>query len=186
MKIGLVGEAPSDTNAIKNLLSKKYPLGIYEYVAMLERINGSMLDNQKTKRLLRIEFENQKPDILIFIRDLDGTINKNTALADRKTFFRDFNRVVNKKGVLLLNIFEIEALLLADIQTFNTYFNSNIEYLEDPMEKENPKEFLKDNCKKYDESFNPEVFALLDFDIVYNNCKYFKGFIKRFEKKLFE
>jgi hypothetical protein len=186
MKIGLVGEHPSDVTAVTNLLSKKYRQNDYEYIPMLKDMRGSMLDSQKTKRLLRKEYQVEKPDALIFIRDLDGTLNNNTKLTERKAYFRDFNSVVDKKGVFLLNIFEIEALLIADINSFNIYFNSNVEYLEDPMELENPKEFLKLRCKKYDESFNPEIFELLNFDLVLNNCRYFKGFISRFEKKISE
>ena len=184
MKIGLVGEAPSDTSAIKNLLVKKYPITDYIYKPMMHGINGDMLNNQKTKRLLRKEYEIEKPDILIFIRDLDGTLINNTKLSERKTFFRDFNSVVNKKGVFLLNIFEIEALLIADIETFNAYFGCNIEYTGDPMELEDPKGFLRERCNKYDVSFNAELFSELNFDTVQTNCKYFDGFIKRFENKI--
>jgi hypothetical protein len=184
MKIGLVGEAPADTTAIKNLLLKRYRQHRQEFVTMLDRINGSMLDNQKTKRLLRIEYETQKPTIVIFIRDLDGTLKNNTTLAARKDFFRNFNSVVNKTGVFLLNIYEIEAILVADINAFNNYFGSAIQYDGDPMELENPKEFLKMHCPKYNESLNPALFGSLNFDTVYIKCRYFNGFITRFEKKL--
>lgn len=75
MTIGLVGEAPNDTNAIKNLLSKQYSIPNYYFYPILDHIHGTQLDNPKTKRLLRIEYEFKKPDIVIFIRDLDGTLN---------------------------------------------------------------------------------------------------------------
>jgi hypothetical protein len=66
MKIGLVGEAPSDTTAIQNLLNRQYP--DFDFVTLLDRIHGSMLDNKKAiNRLLRIEYEDQQPDIIIFI-----------------------------------------------------------------------------------------------------------------------
>ena len=48
MKIGLVGEAPNDTQSIQNILSGKF--SELDYVFMLDRINGSNLDSQKTKK----------------------------------------------------------------------------------------------------------------------------------------
>jgi hypothetical protein len=85
MKIGLVGEAPNDTESIKNLLEKRYT-GL-EFVSMLKIINGSNLDSQKTKRLLRVEYQQQKPDIVIFIRDLDSTLPNKSKLYERKNYF---------------------------------------------------------------------------------------------------
>ena len=85
MKIGLVGEAPNDVKSIRNLLIKKY--SDFEFVFMLQRINGANLDSQKTKRFLRIEYENQKPDIVIFIRDLDSLLPNIKKLYERKDYF---------------------------------------------------------------------------------------------------
>ncbi|TAE36431.1 MAG: hypothetical protein EAY66_07225 [Sphingobacteriales bacterium] len=97
MKIGLVGEASNDTQSIKNLLLKKYTDTSYEFVFMLQRINGSSLDSQKTKRLLRIEFELQKPNFVIFIRDLDSTLPNKSKLDDRKIYFNNSNNIVIKE-----------------------------------------------------------------------------------------
>lgn len=158
MKIGLVGEAPSDTSAIKNLLNKKYSSPKFLFYPLLNRIHGSELDNQKIKRLLRIKYEHEKPDIVIFIRDLDGTLKRNTTLKSRKKYFIDCNKVVDKKGIFLLNIYEIEALIISDIETFNRFFNCQLTYEDDPMEVENPKEDLKNKCHHFKESFNPDIF----------------------------
>lgn len=49
MKIGLVGEAPNDTQALKNLLVQRYHEDNFEFVFLIQRINGSNLDSQKTK-----------------------------------------------------------------------------------------------------------------------------------------
>jgi len=182
MNIGLVGEAPNDTEAIKNLLSRKYSSTVYEFYPLLNNIHGSQLDNQKTKRFLRIEYESRKPNVVIFIRDLDGTIRNNTTLNDRKEYFKTLNNVVNKKGVFLLNIFEIEALIISDIETFNKKFGCQLIYEDNPMEIENPKEDLKKKCHHFKESLNPEIFKLLRFEIVKQNCIYFKEFILELER----
>ncbi len=183
MRIGLVGEAPNDTDALENLLKNKFRSPEFEYCSLLDRINGSLLDNQKTKRFLRIEYEDKKPDIVIFIRDLDSLLPNPTKLKERKFYFSSSNSVVDKKGIFLLNIFEIEALILADIETFNGLYETAIETVSDPMAIPEPKEFLKEFSNKYCESDNPDVFFQLDFDKM-SNCKYFTIFITKFEKAI--
>lgn len=181
MKVGLVGEAPSDTNSIANLLDQKYADSGVEFFPLLKIINGSSLDSQKTKRFLRIEYRLQKPDLVIFIRDLDALLSDKKMLYERKKYFTMAIRVVDKKGIWLLNIFEIEALILADIQTFNRIYGTDLEYFENPMEIIEPKEVLQNSTKKYKVSHNPEIFAKLDFDKVLR-CKSFSKFIKNFDK----
>jgi len=183
MKIGLVGEAPNDTQSVQCLLEKKYSLPEYEYCFLLNRINGSQLDSQKTKRFLRIEYESENPDIVIFIRDLDSILPNKEKLDLRKTYFSSSNSVVDKKGIFLLHIYEIEALILTDIETFNKIYNCEIPLIKDPMKIEEPKEFLRANSKKYNESDNSDVFHEMDFDKTLN-CKYFKDFISLFEKRM--
>ncbi|GJN62050.1 hypothetical protein [Elizabethkingia anophelis] len=180
MRIGLVGEAPNDTEAIQKLLEKKY--SNLNFFFMLQRVNGSNLDSQKIKRFLRIEFETQKPDVVIFIRDLDAVLPNREKLSKRKEYFRDVNRVVNKKGIFFLNIYEIEALILADIGCFNRFFNVNVEIDIDVMLIEEPKEFLKSKASRYNESMNSNIFEDLSFDTVHANCKYLEGFIKKFDR----
>lgn len=184
MKIGLIGEAPGDTNAIKNLLSRQTVFGGQQFCILLANIHGSQLDNQKTKRLLRIEYETEKPDIVIFIRDLDGLENDTAALAHRRGSFTDFNSVVNKTGIYLLNIFELEALIVADLATFNQHFNTSLQYEEDAMLLPNPKEFLREGCKKYWETHNPELFKLLVYETLLSNCRYFETFTQRLIAKI--
>lgn len=182
MKIGLVGEAPNDIQSIKYLLQKKY--SDLNFVFMLQRIHGSNLDSQKTKRFLRIEYETQKPDIVIFIRDLDSTLPNKGKLYERKFYFTSSNNVVNKKGIHLLHIYEIEALILADIDTFNNKFNVSVPKIANVMHVSEPKEFLKKQTTKYNESMNADIFKDLDFNTVLSNCEYFSRFIKNFEKLL--
>jgi hypothetical protein len=179
MKIGLVGEAPNDTESIKNLLKKKYEG--FEFVSMLNIINGSSLDSQKTKRFLRIEYQLQKPDIVVFIRDLDSTLPNRTKLYERKNYFTSSNSVVDKKGISLLHIYEIEALLLTDIETFNRLYGTELEEVENVMLIEEPKEYLKFASKEYNESHNADLFKLIDFEKTLN-CLYFNVFIKKLNK----
>lgn len=183
MKIGLVGEAPNDTQSIKNLLEKRYSPMDYNFVFMLQISNGSHLDSTKTKRILEIEYKIQKPDYIIFIRDLDSILPNKHKKDDRKEYFRTSNKRINGKGIFLLNIYEIEALILTDVATFNAKYGSKLEEVEDVMKIEEPKEYLKKASKKYSESHNADIFKLIDFDKTLN-CDYFKQFIKKLDNIL--
>lgn len=184
MKIGLVGEAPADTLSIINLLSKKY--NNFTYIELLKnKITGSSLDNQKTKTELRIECQLHKPDIIIFIRDLDGLLTKEfrAQRLKRQKYYKDFRGCTHtKKTIFFLNIWEIEALILADINSFNSYYNCNVEFDQNPMSILEPKEHLYKLNRKYSESHNGKIMEKIDFDTVYNNCDYFKSFINKFDK----
>jgi len=184
MKIGLVGEAPSDTTAIKNLLSRRYPG--FDFVTLLDRIHGSMLDNKKAiSRLLRIEYEDQQPSIVIFIRDLDALENDRAAKRRRQLVFSSSNRIVNRAGIHLLNIFELEALILADIATFNNYYHTEVAEFADPMIVPMPKEILKNatiGINQFNESHNPFLFSLLNLDVLIERCRYFAAFIRKFDR----
>ncbi len=183
--VGLVGEAPNDTNAIKNLLSKNYQN--LSFVTLLKDINGSMLDNRKLfRRILRIEYETQNPDLIIFIRDLDALETDRGAKLKRQETFNYSNNIVDKKGIFLLHIFEIEALIFADIEAFNNYYGCSIPKVSDPMKIFEPKEVLikatRKSVKQYSETHNAEIFDLLNFNILKTNCKYFNEFIIDLEK----
>ncbi|MCE3295497.1 MAG: hypothetical protein K0R65_1211 [Crocinitomicaceae bacterium] len=182
MKVALVGEAPNDTLSIQNLLVKRYSSNI-SFFSLLNRINGSQLDNQKTKRFLRIEYETKKPDIVIFIRDLDDILPSVEKIANRKLYFSSSNSVVDKKGIFLLNVFEIEALILADIETFNKIYNCNIKSIPEPMSIIEPKELLRSYSKDYNESHNPDVFKKLNFENTLN-CSYFNLFILKLDQEI--
>lgn len=181
MKIALVGEAPNDTQSIKNLLEKKYLKENYQFVFLLQITNGSNLDSPKTKNLLRKEYQTQKPDVVIFIRDLDSILPNKEKLNDRKLYFTNSNRVVDKKGISLLHIYEIEALILTDIKMFNKRYGTNLSEIKNVMLIKEPKEYLKSTTKKYNESHNSDLFKLIDFEKTLN-CIYFKNFIERFDK----
>ena len=188
MKIGLVGEAPNDTIAIENLLSKKYKR--VNFVTLLNDINGSMLDSTKTLEFLRNEYLFHKPDLIIFIRDLDSIERGGKSkMAEREKKFNASNRRVDGIGILLLNIYELEALTIADIDTFNKHYGCSIANIEDPMKVVEPKEFLikatrRGVKKQYNVSHNPQLFSLLNFELLKQNCRYFATFIRKFDRAI--
>lgn len=181
IKIGLVGEAPSDVSSIKNLLEKRYSSDKFDFFFLLQNFNGSNLDSPKTKRFLRIEYERHKPEIVIFIRDLDSILPNRTKLYERKNYFTASNRVVDKKGIPLLHIYEIEALILQDIETFNILYNKSIPEFVDVMQIAEPKEVLRRYCKEYSVTENEKIFSRLNFERLLK-CSYFERFIKNLDK----
>jgi len=186
MKIGLVGEAPNDTKSIQNLLSRKYP--DLQFVELLSRIDGTMLDNRKAIQQIRREFELNQPDVVIFIRDLDSLENDKVKKKERQVTFTRSNRMVNKTGIPLLNIYELETLILADINVFNKEYNCEVEQYKDPMNVWEPKEVLAEASRKSPKPFivthTPKLFGLLNFDMLNQNCRYFSAFIKKFNKAI--
>ncbi len=184
MKIGLVGEAPSDTSAIKNLFSKHY--ANLEFVVLLNGLTGAMMDSKRfIAQFLPKEFHDKKPDLVILIRDLDGHERDTTKLKQREKLFNFFNQKVANKGMFLLNIYELEAMIFADISVFNSLYGCNLDEFDDPMKVAMPKEILiKASRYKFNESHNPRIFNLLNFDVIKKNCRYFARFIKEFDKRL--
>lgn len=85
-----------------------------------------------------------------------------------------------------MNIYELEALILADIETFNKIYKVDIKIKGNVMYQKEPKEFLKlktKGCrKKYFESDCPDLFKRLRFNKIGSNCKYFSDFIAEFKK----
>lgn len=183
MKIGLVGEAPNDTTSLQNLLSRRYPKEKVEFVSLLKIQNGSTLDNSKTFRFLVIENRIHKPDIIVFIRDLDSILPNRPRKLERLMYFRKANKQVNYIGIFLLHIYEIEALILSDPKTFNDMYNAELGEYEDVMNVSEPKEVLMAASKKYSESDNAKIFEKLDLDKLLS-CKYFKDFIEELDKKV--
>jgi len=177
----MIGEYPTDVNCISNLLLKKHKEGIV-FFPLIYDLHGSMLENPKIKRQLRKEYEIIRPDFVLFIRDLDGLEDNKSLLEQRKAYFKEFNSVVDRKGIFLLNIYELEALLLSDIDNLKNYFKVELDEIADCMKIIDPKGFLQKNISKYSTGHNLALFSRLDYDMVTRNCRYFKDFSLGFDK----
>jgi hypothetical protein len=104
IRIGLFGESPHDTAAIKVLLERRYG-GQIDCFPLLRGIRGSLLDDAQILRSLRIEYQSEKPQIVIAIRDLDALEDDRGKVVERQQWFRRVNRVVARRGVFLLSIY---------------------------------------------------------------------------------
>jgi len=187
MKIGLFGESPYDIDAICNLLTKPYA-GRFSFVKLLRRITSEDLGSLgKMKRILKLEISSRTDvSAVIVVLDLDSDAQDEEALRKKKTWFQKLNNFFPQHGLLLLNIYELEALILADIDSFNRLFRVNVKFKGDPMAQKDPKEFLEHKTshsqRKFTVSDNPEVFSHLNFEQVKQKCRYFKSFIETLEQ----
>lgn len=172
----MIGEYPVDIDATRRLLEKRFSTVVF--FPLIYDVHGSSLENPKIKRLLRREYEINKPDYVLFTRDLDSHESDADQLQKRKDYFRNFNSVVDKKGFLLLHIQELEAILLSNVSILNEYYKVSLDPIIDCMEIPSPKDYLKQRIREYSTGDNKTLFELYDIDHVIANCKYFERFIE--------
>ena len=186
-RVGLLGESPNDTKAIEALLKPRYGQRV-EFFTLLRNINGDMLEDAETFRNLRKEYEWEKPNLVIVIRDLDGVQTKGAKWRQRKKYFRDVDAVVGQKSLPLLNIYEIEALICADMAAFNKQFGCACPQPADPTAIVEPKEWLKQvtapGQPTYSVGHCTKLLAKVSYDTVLANCRYFAAFDKAFAARL--
>ena len=154
----------------------------------MERIKGYHLDNKKNCNNIVISLKKDLYDLVIYIRDLDSHEGDSIAKKNKIDWFNDLSNRSKLPSIFLLNIYELEALMLSDINNFNNIFNSKINFTGDPSMKKDPKEFLIEKTKKckrtYKESDTEEIFKKLNLDTLKLKCSYFNKFIDEFEAKI--
>lgn len=186
-RVGLLGESPNDTKAIEALLKPRYGEQV-EFFTLLRNINGDMLEYAETFRNLRKEYEWEKPDLVIVIRDLDGLDTKGAKWRQRQKYFRKVSSVVEQKSLPLLNIYEIEALICAHIAVFNKHYNCACAQPADCMLIVEPKEWLmaatEPGKPRYSEGYSPQLLAAVDYETVMANCRYFRDFDTEFSLRI--
>ena len=187
-RVGLLGESPNDTKAMEALLKPRYGQQV-EFFTLLRNVTGDMLEYAETFRNLRKECEYEKPDLVIVIRDLDGLEEKGPKWRLRQAYFRKVATAIGrKKSIKLLHIYEIEALICADIRAFNKKFVCTCVVADDPMTISEPKELLMaataPGKPRYAEGHCAELLAEADYDKLLANCRYFAKFDQEFSQHL--
>jgi hypothetical protein len=142
VRVGLVGEDPNDPSSIKNLLDKRYK-GRVQFYSLAKGVKGFQLDNPKIRKSLPIEVADKKCKLVIFIRDLDAFRSETKKVNAKRKWFKDLSAVANKNGVLQLNIWKLEALILADMDSFNNMYHIDHKFTGAPILQKEPKELLK-------------------------------------------
>jgi hypothetical protein len=177
IKIGVVGEDPgNDSEALCHLLR---PLACddVQFKVVLRNLRGSQLDNERMfLGELDTQFSSGELDYIIFIRDLDGVLSEKSKVQVRDRWFNQANKTIEGKGIFFLAIAEMEALILADIETFNKIYGLKTKPVGNPMSDKDPKKTLmqlteKTKRGKYAENNAPDIFKSIDFQTVYKNHK---------------
>ncbi len=183
--IGLVGESHNDKTAIANLLGQKFSKHV-SFKPLLKKFKGAGLNNEDLKRLLKSELEADPLDNVIFIKDTDCMPSETAKIKEVEKWFAKLNKLSGNIGVLLKNIYELEALIFADIETFNRLYKTTIKDDKNVHFIKEPKELLKEKTRKgkkqYKESDCPVLFTQLRYDIVKANSTLFRDFEKEFCK----
>lgn len=186
-RVGLLGESPNDTKAMEALLKPRYGQQV-EFFTLLRNVTGDMLEYAETFRNLRREYEWEKPNLVIVIRDLDGLTTKGPKWRQRQAYFRKVASVVEHKSLPLLHIYEIEALICADITKFNSTYNCACTVPGDPTTLAEPKEWLMaataPGQPRYAEGHCAKLLAVVNYDMLLANCRYFAAFDQEFNQRI--
>lgn len=192
IKIGVVGEHPSNDSESLCQLLRPVANEHVQFTTILKKIRGSQLDNERMFfNSLKSEFLGEDLQYIIFIRDLDGLFSQKSKIKERDEWFFKANKFIENKGIFFLAIYEIEALILADIDGFNAYYGLKTKPVGDPMTKSEPKEMLKKLTSKtqkgeYKESDALAIFKNLNLKNIYKNHKgerSFQAFIDELKAK---
>ena len=183
MKIGVIAENSNDFRAITGLLNKQYTE--IEFFEMLAGKNGSNLDDRNSNiitHLLAKQFRIEEPDFVLYIRDLDGFQNDKTLVKFKKERFAKLRKTVEKRAIFMLNIYEIEALILADFDVFKNYHKNTTWVFDEKTAAEtlDPKGVLEQFAQK--KANINELIPQLRIDILEKNHTHFRIFSKEFQK----
>lgn len=186
IRVAVIGEDPNDTSSIINLLSKRFPNVLFKKLA--KTVTGCQLDSKKLVTSVKRDLMKDKFTQIIYIRDLDGFGSESEKRRKLNEWFSSLNKEFGKIGIFLLNIWELEALIFADIETFNKLYRISHKYTKDPTMQDKPKEELRRITKRgpkvFHEAHCPEIFKQLNIDTIEQNCSYFKNFLVEFDKAI--
>ena len=174
IKVGIVGEHPKNDSDALRVLLEPFAVADVQFKIVAKNFKGGQLDGEKFFNSLESEIFDL--DWVILSRDLDGILSETQKLATKDKWFLKANKNASKKGIFFLAIAEMEALILADIQTFNKLYSVDIKPIGNPMTTSKPKENLKhfsDKSKrgKYEENHAVDIFKTLNFNTIYDNHK---------------
>lgn len=122
--VGILGESSNDTDSVAALLGKRYGTRVH-FLSLSPGVTGSQLDNPKFQHIIRTNYRIKKPNLIVVTRDLDAPETARYKRLERLLFFRKINQGMEHRGIFLLNVQAIEALICADIDEFNKQYKCN-------------------------------------------------------------
>lgn len=173
-KVVIVGENKQNDSEPLQLLLTKVAATDVDFKVYSKNFEGGQLDGAKFFRTLETEAEFS--DWIILVRDLDSLLSDTKKLKEKDDWFQKANKMADKKGIFFLAIYEMEALILADIDSFNAHYGLKTKPVGDPMTKSEPKEMLKKLTLKtqkgeYKESDALAIFKNLNLKNIYKKSQ---------------
>lgn len=102
-----------------------------------------------------------------------------------KSGFKNFKKVVDGKAIFMLNIYELEALILADFHTFKILNNNENWFFEAKNASTTPEpDKILSKFTDYDKGEARIIIPQLSFEKILENHIHFRNFILEFEKML--
>ena len=186
-RVGLLGETPNDTTAMQALLVRRYGDRV-TFFTLVRGVTGDSLKDALERKLIRREYQCERPDLVLFIRDLDALETDRAQYRARQREFREINALLDGKAIYLLHIYTIEALIAAHIAVFEDHYQCQCPINGDVMLIEKPVELFKavtKTCKKqYKEGHCADLLAQADYDQLLANCRYFRDFDAAFAARV--
>lgn len=186
IRVGLIGEDPNDTSSIRNLLQQRF--AEVQFKTLLKGVRGCQLNSPKLESSLKTELKTGEFKCLIYIRDLDGFGTERQKVDELQMRFDKLKKEFKQEMFFMLNIWELEALIFADIDTFNALYKTAYKFKGDVSKIKDPKGKLKRLSSKgnkvFRESHCPEIFAQMNVNTVEKNCRYFSLFLNEVKSSL--
>ena len=186
-RVGVAGESSHDTKALRDLLHRQYGQWA-QFIALPLRLEGGQLDGRKSRTMFRLAYEDKQPDLVIIFRDLDGPATDRAKRQQRVALFEEMNALVERKGLLLLHIYTIEALLIAHIEVFQKKYGWQCRVPANPTTIPNPAQFLRDasrnSTRRYDKVSCPAMMELVAYDSLVSRCDYFRDFDTALQQRI--
>jgi len=161
------------------------------FIPIGKNITGDKLLTPKAVKVINNESIQKNLDFVIIAKDLDALPSNKKQFMALTNKLTKIAKEVNIKLIPFIIIFEQEALILADMEAFNTIYSITHTFKGNPRFQAEPKELLKKITAKskrtYKESDTPEIFQQLDFKKVYkkhSGTNSFQSFIDDLEKQL--
>ena len=174
-RVGIISENyENDSKPLRHLLSRVFDKQKAVFIPILPKIEGNQLERiRKVLIALKSESVTKRLDCLILMRDLDGLPSESKKIALRNKWFKEIENGISKKCIPFLIIYELEALMLADITTFNKIYKIKYQPKGQPKFQKDPKDLLKKLTahpkKTYHESHAADIFQKINHQELLNN-----------------
>ena len=184
--IAVIGESLFDTKPLCQIWNKRY-LKKARFSTVLKRLEGSVLYSKKIGRMIKADMQSSDYDFIIVVRDLDAGRSNHKQWSTVQDWYSELSEHF-PNNILLLNVQELEALILADIETFNAIYKTSIKFPGNPEALNSPKDFLisatHGKRKRFEVKDNQQLIPRLDFTKVEAKCKFYRDFIVELEQLL--